>query len=190
MRKKINLNQLVLFFMRSNTLLLLRPIALVLFITTVLTACANSSSIPLSIPFPLDKAGKLETDVYIAEPDNYAFDIDFMYEVGNWDDARRVSKLAGSGGRYRMGELSEPGIPLQLRLRITRIRDKTESIEFDEISTAQGTYAGGFGKHSKSIKNIPLNEGHYKVLIENLLAVPELVGTKTIFNISHAHRAK
>ena len=160
----------------------------------LLPACAGNSQIPeppIKFPFAVEKAGgKIETELRITEKNIYAFDLDFMYKENDQTDLARVRKLIGMTVTDKTGKLIDPGVPIFLSLKIYRLEAQGESLVIAKESSEQRSEALGADQVSKTILDIPLDIGHYKICIENLKDVPELTGTKIYFNITFAYRGK
>lgn len=146
-----------------------------------LTACANQ---PSSWPFAVQKAGnKVEVEFKADEHRGYLFDLRLMYKEGDQVDRERVRKLAGRYEKDNNGKLIEPGAPILLRLKIDAIDDSGIKPMFDqEISELRMT-SHGADSFNKRIAEVPLKPGRYRISVESLSNVPELLGTTVVFSI-------
>lgn len=152
-----------------------------------LTACANDTQPfkpPLSFPFEVQKSGsKIETELRIVEGNVYRFALSLMYKKGDQADHERVRKLAGRYEKDKNGKLIEPGVPILLRLRINVIDASGERPMFEQEISELRVTSDGPDSFNKRIIDLTLKPGHYRVSIESLKNVPELLGTPIIFKI-------
>lgn len=152
-----------------------------------LSACANSAQPPkppLSLPFEVQKAGsKVETELQIVEDKEYRFTLLFLYKENDEEDRARVRKLAGGQGVDKNFKLIEPGIPISLKVKINIIDSTGERTMFEQEVSELSLSGWGSGRFSKRIIYLTLKPGHYRVSIETLKDVPELLGTSVIFQI-------
>lgn len=153
-----------------------------------LSACKESEedglpTPPISLPFELQKAGaKIETAFRIEEDRKYSFELGFRFN--DQSDRKRVAKLVGHPKQEAVG------IPIQLRIRVTRIAVAEEIVMLNkEISdpTLTGFSADQF---IKNIVSIHMSPGYYRVSVESLKDVPELQGTQIEFAIVRAYIGK
>lgn len=146
-----------------------------------LTACANA---PSSQPFLVQKAGnKVELEFRAVEHRAYFFNLRFMYKESDQEDRERVRKLMGGYMTNASGKVTEPGVPIVLKLRIAIVTELGESPILDkEISELRLTSWGG-DSFGKEIAVVILKPGRYRIRVESLRDVPELVGTPVIFSI-------
>lgn len=152
-----------------------------------LTACGNDTHIPkppLSVPFEVQKEGsKVETTLRVLERREYLFDLRLMYKEKNPKDHVRVGKLTGGAGIDKNGKPVAPGVPILLRLKIDVIDDSGMTPMLDqEIAELRRTAhtADFFGKQ---IATVLLKPGRYRISVESLKDVPELVGTPVVLHI-------
>lgn len=153
----------------------------VLIIFPWFSACAKDAQPPkppIVLPFAVQKAGnKLETEIKVAEHRAYLFHLRFLFNENDERDRARVRKLVGGAGIDKYGNLVEPGIPVALRIRINLIDATGEKLilekEFFELKLS--AHADSY--FSKQIIGLPLLPGHYRISIESLMDVPELLGT-------------
>ena len=159
-----------------------------------LSACVGNSQIPkppIEFPFAVEKAGsKIETELRITEKNIYSFDLRFMYKEDDQTDRARVRKLTGDDGTDKTGKLIDPGAFILLNLKIYRLEAQRESLVIVKESSEQPLYSWGGDSFNKTILDIPLDIGHYRIRIENLKDAPELVGTKINFQIARAYLGK
>ena len=159
-----------------------------------LSACVGNSQIPkppVEFPFAVEKAGsKIETELRITEKNIYAFDLRFMYKEDDQTDRARVRKLTGDDETDKTGKLIDSGASILLNLKIYRLEDQRESLVIVKESSEQPLYSWGGDSFNKTILDIPLDIGHYRIRIENLKDTPELAGTKINFQIARAYLGK
>ena len=144
-----------------------------------LTACAKSN-----FPFEVQKAGnKVEIEYRVVKHEFYYFNLRLMYKEGDQEDRARVRKLAGSYEKDKNGKLIEPGIPIVLRFKINVIDSAGERPMLEQEIPVLGLTSWGGDSFSKQIAGVPLKPGRYRISVESLRDVPELVGTPVIFSI-------
>lgn len=152
-----------------------------------LSACANGSQPPkppIKLPFEVQKAGsKVETEMRIVEEKEYRFALVFMYNKGDRVDGERVRKLAGDAMIDKNGKLVEPGIPILLRLKINVIDASGERQILEQEVSELRLSSYGSDHFNKQIIYLTLKPGYYRVSLESLMDVPELIGTPVIFQI-------
>lgn len=152
-----------------------------------LTACAQDAgppNPPLSLPFEVQQAGnKVETELRVVEHRGYSFDLRLMYKKGDQANRERVRKLAGRYEQDKNGKLIEPGVPILLRLKIDVIDDSGVNPMLEQgVSELKLTSWGG-DSFNKRIAEVPLKPGRYRISIESLRDVPELLGTPVILRV-------
>lgn len=161
-----------------------RRLLMLLAVMPFLSACKVSDGLPkppIQLPFAIQKKGnKVEIKLRVVEHRHYLFNIQFMYKEGDQVDRARVMKLAGE---YN---LIESGVPIQLRLKINSIEAAGEQTlikdsilqpeEIRKISHSSTSF-------NKQFAVVNLKPGHYKISVESLRDVPELIGTPVVFQI-------
>ena len=149
-----------------------------------LTACANDTHIPkppLSLPFEVQKAGnKVETKLRVVEHREYIFSLRFGFKENDEEDRSRVKKLVGDDGQFKNGD---PGIPTPLRFKISVIDATGERPMLEQVIPELRLRSWGGDSFKKHIAYVILKPGHYRISIESLKDVPELVGTPIAFSI-------
>lgn len=167
-----------------------RRFLMLLVVMPFLSACRASDDLPkppLSLPFEIQKAGnKVEIKLRVVERRHYLFNILLMYKEGDQVDRARVRKLAGAYDMDKSGKLIEPGVPIQLRFKIYSIEAEEERtllentiLQSEEIRTISHS-ATSF---NKQFAVVDLKPGHYRISVESLKDVPELIGTPVMFQI-------
>lgn len=154
----------------------------------LIAACAKDIGIrqpPINLPFEVQKAGvRVETEMRIVEEKEYRFALLLMYKKGDGVDGARVGKLAGRYEKDKNGKLIEPGVPVVLRLKIYVIDSSGDRLMLEQdVSELRRTSAGS-GQFNKQVANLTLKPGHYRVSVESLKDVPELIGTPVEFQIA------
>lgn len=153
-----------------------------------LAGCANESvpKPPIKLPFEVQKAGSMiEMEIRIVEEKEYRFALVFMYNKGDSADGERVRKLAGEPEVDNIfGKLMKPGVPILLRFKINvidSIGEKPFVLE-REVSELAVT-STGVDHFTKKIAYLPLKQGRYRISVESVKDVPELIGTPVFFQI-------
>lgn len=135
-------------------------------------------------PFEVQKAGnKIEVEYRAREHRGYYFQIRLGYKKRDQADAERVGKLAGKYAKDRSGNLIEPGVPILLRFKIYTIDASGEKLLLEQDVSELRTTSAGSGSYSKEIAMVILKPGRYRISVESLKDVPELIGTSVIFSI-------
>lgn len=159
----------------------------VLIIFPWFSACARDAKPlqpPLSLPFEMQKAGnKVETELRVIEHRGYLFDLQLMYKERDQVDRARVKKLAGAATIDKYGNLVEPGILILLRLKIEVVDDSGVKLMFEQEISELRLTSHGADSFDKRIAVVPLKPGRYRISVESLKDVPDLVGTPVIFRI-------
>ncbi len=152
-----------------------------------LTGCANGSlpKPPIRLPFEVQKAGsRVETEMQIVEEKEYRFGLLFLYKKGDQADGERVRKLAGYSDLDIGGKLLRPGIPTSLRFQIYVIDSAGDRLLLEQDVSELRTVGWGSGRYTKQIVYLILKPGHYRVSVESLQDVPELIGTQVELQIA------
>ena len=163
-----------------------------LFLFFALTACKSERRLPeppVIIPFAVQKAGAvIETELLVQEHRPYLFDLIFGFEKNDPNDRERVKNLAGDYGRNQDGKLTNPGISVPLRLNINIIDSLGERPIFDKKIFEEEMWAYGSDNFKKRVAIAPLKAGHYRISVESLKDMPELIGTNTAFGIGYNNK--
>lgn len=142
-------------------------------------------------PFEAQKAGaKIEVEFRASEHRGYFFILSFMHKKYDREESDRISKLLGDGAINKNGEFVNPGIPILLHLRIRKIDSAEEPPVFDQAIPALGISAWGSEAVRRHIAIIPLKPGRYRISVESLQDVPELVGIPIVFSIGMAAKTR
>lgn len=161
-----------------------------------LTAYANDTQFhkpPLSLPFEVQKAGnKVEAKLEVVEHRLYVLQLRLMYKEGDQKDRARVRKLAGDYEMDKSGKLIEPGVSIQLRFQIYSIeageeRTLLEKTILQPEEIRMTSYGAEF--FSKRFAEVPLKPGRYRISVESLTDVPELIGTPVMLQIGRDPKA-
>lgn len=147
----------------------------------------------VTIPFSLSKKGS----VFTADLDagaktyTYTFYLNFLIK-DNAEELQRVTTLLGlkdpkNGGTYKdvNGQLVEirTGIPIDLRLTISRLDGEGESLVYDKKFHQLWSLGGNNSSILKAIDRVKLEPAHYKVRLESLAVVNELADIPVNFQI-------
>lgn len=140
----------------------------------------------LSLPFEAGRqSASVDTTVRVLVEEDYSFRLKLQAREGDQADIDRVKALAGIGNPYA-GREDSAGIPIPIRLRVSRIRGNAEELLIDR----------GFSDHTlevsapdpaKGITQMSLSRGRYRVRIEALRDIPELAGTPVRFEVFVRH---
>lgn len=167
-----------------------RRFLMLLAVIPFLSACRASDDLPkppLSLPFEIQKAGnKVEIKLRVVEDRHYLFRILLMYKEGDQMDRSRVRQLAGAYDMDKTGKLIEPGVLIKLRFKIYSIEAEKERALFERTIMQPEdirTISHGATSFNKQFAVVDLKPGHYKVSVESLRDVPELIGTPVVFQI-------
>jgi hypothetical protein len=141
---------------------------------------------PIEIPFEVHKAGaKVETEIRVVEHREYIFDLEFKFKENDSEDRARVKKLVGDDYQLKNGD---PGIHIPLRFKITSINAAGETPIFEkEILDPQDLRLKSWGGNNfdKLIAYFVLKPGLYRVSLESLKDIPELIGTPVFLRITY-----
>jgi hypothetical protein len=142
---------------------------------------------PISVPFSLAEKGfSITTDFAAVERTyRYLFSLDLVLENNNEEQFQRLAKLWGGPSSFNRetSEFKPVGIPIPLRLTVSRVVNEREEIVYDKEFSQLASWAGSRTQLSKLITYIKLPPGHYRVHLVALDAVPELASTKVNLRI-------
>lgn len=140
---------------------------------------------PLIVPFEAQKAGStFTTELQVVEHRNYEFALLLKPKKGaNIEEVKRLIELAEGEPGYKNGKPLSYGISIPLKLKISVIESSGEKLIYDkEITKEQMISAGGMGIE-KVIDSIELRPGRYRISVQSLKDIPELVSTPITFGI-------
>ncbi len=150
-----------------------------------LSGCATAER-----PFEAQKAGaKIEVEFRAREHRGYYFILSFMHKKFDRTESDRIHKLLGREWKNKNGELTIPGIPTLLRLRIYEV-DAAEEPIFEEDIQTFGITSAGSDSVDRDIAMVILQPGRYRISVESLKDVPELIGIPVIFRIGMAAKTR
>jgi hypothetical protein len=143
----------------------------------------------ITLPFNLAEKGHVLTTDFKAS--NKAYTYTFFLEIplkkDNQEDFPPVA-LGGNGGTYKDTNGKDvyirTGIPIPLRLTISRIEGKNEVIVYNEEFNQLWSLGGSRSSFLKSIDQVKLEPALYRVRLETLAAVSELADRPVNFSIS------
>lgn len=144
---------------------------------------------PLIVPFEAQKAGStFTTELQVVEHRYYEFAVLLQPKKGaTIEDVKQLIALAEGEPGYRNGEPISYGIAIFLTLVVSAIDQAGERIVYSKsISREQMTSAGGMGVE-KLIDVIELKPGNYRIRIQSLKDIPELIGYPINFGIYGKH---
>lgn len=153
-----------------------------------LTACSKDvgpPQPPINLPFEVQKAGsRVETEMRIVEEKGYWFSLLLRYKQDDMADAERVRKLAGYSDLDKDNKLLRPGVSTPLRFKMHIIDGAGERLMLEQEISELRTTSYGSGRYTKQIISpLVLKPGRYRVSVESLKDVPELIGTPVEFSI-------
>ena len=155
------------------------------------SACAdkaNAPTPPLTLLFEVQKAGnKVETEFRVDKQQYYSFGIELNFKRGDAVDRERVKKLAGDHQIDKNGQLTDPGIKMPLKLIIRAVDNSEERIIFDKEILEQKLWENRSSSFVKLIDSEILQPGRYRISVESLKDLPELIGTPITFDIAFGH---
>lgn len=142
---------------------------------------------PISIPVSLAEKGfSITTDfAAIKRIYGYTFSLDLGTEENNEEQHHRLAKLWGgpSSLNSETFELKPVGIPIPVRLSVSRIDGKEELIVYEKDFFQLASWAASRTFVSKRFAVVQLQSGHYRVHLVVLDAVPELAATQITLRI-------
>ena len=139
----------------------------------------------VTLPFTLSEKGHvLTTDFKAGGNLNKTYLYNFRLSFLITDDEFKSGRIAGllGYGQQRFG-FFRGGIPIPLRLTISRLVDGNEMVVYNE--EVQHLLIGGAGnsRFFKDIDSVRLEPALYRVRLETLAAVPELADVPVNFEI-------
>ena len=147
---------------------------------------ANTADLPkppLSVPFSVQKMGsKVETELQIVEHRSYFFDLQLMFKETE-EDRKRVRKLAGDVMIDKNGKAIEPGVPIVLKFKVSEIDTSGEALILEQKFADLKLVSSSANSFNKRIATVILKPGKYRVSVESLKSIPDLVGTPVVFRI-------
>jgi Domain of unknown function (DUF5625) len=147
---------------------------------------------PISVPFSLVERGYSVTTDFAAvkRTYRYLFSLDLVLEKNNEEQFQRVAKLWGGPSSFNRetSEFKPVGIPIPVRLTVSRVTEEKEEIVFDKEFSQLASWAGSRTQLSKLITYIKLPPGHYRAHLVALDAVPELAATQVNLRILIEHK--
>jgi hypothetical protein len=156
------------------------------------TGCAAADPLtpPIQLPFAVHQKGAtVSTILQMLEERDYPFSLRFYYNEKDKADRGRVRKVVGGGGRDRYGKIVEPGIQIPLKITIN-ILDSSGERPFLEKEVLTAGIISWNGSFRRKIDNVKLAPGLYRVTVQSLKDVPELVNTKVTLGIYLRERGK
>jgi Domain of unknown function (DUF5625) len=146
---------------------------------------ARPPSPPFFVSFEAQKAGStFATELRVVEHRSYIFSLPLVAKKGETiAEARQINELAGSDARYKDGTPVSYGIPIPLKLKVSVIESSGDRTIYDrEIHEMKKIGAARFG-FEKLIDYIELKPGLYRINIQSLKDIPELVESPITFGI-------
>jgi len=166
-------------------------------------ACAGDApgpKPPIELPFAVHQEGAtVSTEVRIvkkfpyefifafpwivkSEPGSYQFMLTFPFS--NNEERDRVEKvIGGSGWNTRTGNLTDPGVPIQVKVTVRIIEPAGERILEEREVTTKGIQAGNPEHLKRRIGFFELLPGLYRVTVINLKGAPEFKNIRVLLGI-------
>jgi hypothetical protein len=156
-------------------------------IMALLQACAANFLYPpvtLDIPFAAGLPGvTIDTNIRIYSTNFYQFYLILHFKEHDPQDRNRVQSLAGTGQTDASGRPINNGLPIPVRLILSRVEgDNIESL-IDETFFEQRLESHGANSFSKIITGRTLDPGEYRIRLESLQNIPELSDVSVSFNV-------
>ncbi len=148
----------------------------------------------------------------------HTFDISFLSNRGQETDYNNLKEIIGGSGRYIDGRKNIYGIPMLLKITITPLEGNIKKIQYlngywlhetlnlqtitnknivyvvdlsDRPILSSGTSENKlYSTRNKRMLELLAEEGIYKVRIENLQNVPQMIGRKSNIEIHEAYNGK
>jgi hypothetical protein len=182
---------------KNRTLLILECMAVIFLIicSIAIYDCSETSDKPIppfQLPFAIHQAGAIvSTKLWVKDSHTYPLFLDFMFNENDRVDKERVRKLVGSGGYNKFtGKLVDPGIQIPLKITVNLIDSSGERLFLEKEVLTEGVISWGGNVFSRKVGYIELVPGLYRVTVQSLKGVPELMDTKVILGISLRERGK
>jgi len=151
-----------------------------------LTGCSFFNSTPtppLKIPIALHQAGTvLETDVEIEQDDRIYLRLEFLVNDQPGDRDRLLTFLGK--GRDRIGT------PIPLKVKIIRYVASEESVFLEKTYTTTAPMIIGEDFFDRTIAELSIPSGRYRVRLETLEAFPQLSDTPVQFRLGYIRAPK
>jgi len=165
---------------------LARAMALFLFL------CNYADSLPrepVFLPFAAcQKAAILAFDFEAIEDNSYVFLLTLQWSENDTAQREHLAKFMGDGGYDpKTNKQINTGLPIPLRLKISRLDPAGEISIYDKEIMEEELQSRGPKELEKVIDRIKLSTGNYRVHVEALTGIPELVGTPIGLGI-YVHR--
>jgi hypothetical protein len=148
---------------------------------------------PIKLFFAVHQSGAtVSTELRVVEKHKYPFFLVFMFNEKDRADQERVRKLIGSGGKNKLtGKLVDPGIPIPLKITINVIDSSGERLFLEKEVLTMGMDSGpAINFFDRKVDLIELLPGLYRVTVQSLKDIPELMNTKVILCIYARQRCK
>lgn len=157
---------------------------ILIMLVCIIGCVAEGPKPPIMLPFSIHQAGAtVSTELRIAEERRYPFSLKFMYNEKDQADRERVRKLVGAYEKDKHGNFIEPGVSTPLKLTISVIDSSGARPLLEKDISALGQEGHGNNFFDRDFDLVRLSPGLYRVTVQSLKDVPELVNTKVIFCI-------
>lgn len=141
--------------------------------------------------FPFDVSrGDSSLDEKIKIEENRVYHFNLQFEFGDAADQARVSELVGDGSRYPDGRFGRPGIAVPIYLKIAPIvGDLNAQPIFERTIDTEARYAMRADNFQRTIANVRLPPGIYRVQAHTIQEISKFSGTRTQLAIGYDPRA-
>lgn len=114
---------------------------------------------------------------------SYVYFLKFSYPKNDQQEKSRIKKLMGGHAVDKFGNLTDPGVPMSLDLRVFAICPSGKEIEILSIKSNPALTSWGDGYFTKSIGNHILDPGEYRVRLINEKAYPDFSSNQVTFEV-------
>jgi hypothetical protein len=137
----------------------------------------------LVVPFDAGRRGSsVITDYHASRDATFWFYLNLKFAEEDPTARERVSKLAGSGETWN-GKRIDNGVPIPVRLKITRSMSQSSEIIYDQVVPDEELEGFSRNYFSKIIAAVYLKRGDYSIIIEALQDVTQISGVPIDFDI-------
>lgn len=143
----------------------------------------------VTFPFDASREGSV-VDKSIRILDNRVYHFDLLFEFGDQADKERVFKLVGDGSRYPDGRWGKPGVAIPIHLTISSIGGDAAGVTVvDKTFHTESKYATGAREFVRTVANLRLAPGLYRVQVRTTQETPDFKGTRTSFEVGFDPKA-
>ncbi len=122
---------------------------------TAVTACSERSGLPsppISVPVKLEQSGTIaDFQFRVTEHNVYYYYLEFKFPEESQVERALLRKLLGGTAKDRTGKLQEPGIPIPIKLTVTKINQGMEEKIYGKEIDPHGPAREPISLRSKSV---------------------------------------